>query len=61
MLRKPTTITSEVTRAAAAAQAGDRHGATGRHRYGSWARNGGERIVENCRGPCPRLVNPGGF
>jgi len=62
MLRKPATIISDATRAAASFQAGDLHDVSGRHRYhGSAASNGGERIVENRRGSRPRSVNPCGF
>ena len=62
MLRKPATIISDNTRAAAAVQAGDWHDLAGHHRYyGSSACNGGERMVENRRGPRPRPVNVCGF
>jgi hypothetical protein len=62
MLRKSTTIISDATRAPAASLAGGWHEATGHHRYdGSSACNGGERIVENRRRPCPRPVNLCGF
>ena len=58
MLRKPATIISDSARAPACVQAGDWHDVSGHHRYyGSSACNGGERIVENRRGPRPRSVN----
>ena len=62
MLRKPASIISDSARAPAASQAGDWHDVAGHHRYyGSSASNGGERIIENRRGPRPRSVNVCGF
>jgi hypothetical protein len=62
MLRKQPAIISDATRAPVSSRAGDWHDVTGHHRYyGSSVCNGGERIVENRRGPCPRAVNPGGL
>jgi hypothetical protein len=67
MLRRQTTVISDSGRSAASpqatsSQAGDRHDATGHHRYyGSSACNGGERIVEIRRGPRPPSVNLFGF
>ena len=62
MLRKPASIISDRVRAPVAAQADDRHDLAGHHRYyGSSASNGGERIIENRRGPRPRSVNVCGF
>jgi hypothetical protein len=62
MSRQSATIISDATRAPASSQAGDWHDVTGHHRYyGSSACNGGERIVENRRGPRPRFVNLCGF
>jgi hypothetical protein len=63
MLRKQTTDISDSGRSAAlpqptSSQAGDWRDATGHHLYcGSSACNGGERIVETRRGPCPPSVN----
>ena len=63
MLRQPASIISDAASACstpASSQAGDWHDVTGHHRYyGSSAFNGGERIVEDRRGP--RLVNVCGF
>jgi hypothetical protein len=62
MSRQSATIISDDTRAPASSQAADWHYVTGHHRYyGSSACNGGERIVENRRGPRPRFVNLCGF
>jgi hypothetical protein len=67
MRRKPATIICDAARSCAAScatssQAGDWHDVSGHHRYyGSSATNGGERIVENRRGPRPRFVNLCGF
>ena len=61
MQRQPAMIICDATRAPAS-QASDWHDVTGHHRYyGSSAVNGGERIVENRRVPCPRSVNLCGF
>lgn len=63
MRRKPATIICDAARSCAtSSQAGDWHDVSGHHRYyGSSATNGGERIVENRRGPRPRFVNVCGF
>ena len=66
MLPKQTRLISDSGRSAALPQAtsqtGDWHDATGHHRYyGGSACNGGERIVENRRGPCRPSVNLFGF
>lgn len=62
MSREPAIISDAATRSNAQAQAGDWHDVCGHHRYyGSSATNGGERIVENRRGPRPRAVNLCGF
>jgi len=62
MPRQAATIISDATRSPASSQAGDWHDVGGHHRYyGSSATNGGERIVENRRGPRPRSVNLCGF
>jgi hypothetical protein len=63
MSRQPGSIISDAaTRSNASTQAGDWHDVSGHHRYyGSSAENGGERIVENRRGPRPRSVNLCGF
>ncbi len=63
MSRQPAAIISDAaTRSNASTVAGDWHDVTGHHRYyGSSAENGGERIVENRRGPRPRSINPCGF
>ena len=70
MRSKPATIICDAARSCASrsfaspssSQAGDWHDVTGHHRYyGSSATNGGERIVENRRGPRPRSVNLCGF
>jgi hypothetical protein len=64
MRRQPATIICDAARSLASpsAPAGDWHDVTGHHRYyGSSATNGGERIVENRRGPRPRFVNLCGF
>ena len=61
MLPKSGTIICDAARAPAS-DAFDWHDVTGHHRYyGSTALNGGERIVENRRGPRPRRVNLCGF
>jgi len=61
MLPKPGTIICDAARAPAS-EAVDWRDVTGHHRYyGSTALNGGERIVENRRGPRPRRVNLCGF
>ena len=61
MLPKPGTIICDAARALAS-EAFDWHDVTGHHRYyGSTALNGGERIVENRRGPRPRRINLFGF
>ena len=62
MLRNEAKIISDAGRAPASSEAGDWHDVTGHHRYhGSWASNGGERLVETRRGPRPRFVAPFGF
>jgi len=62
MLRKPASIISDSVRAPAASQPGDCHHVAGHHRYyGSSPCNGGERMIENRRGPRPRSVNVCGF
>jgi hypothetical protein len=66
MRRQPATIICDAARLrapqSASSQAGDWHDVTGHHRYyGSSAINGGERIVEDRRGPRPRSVNLCGF
>jgi hypothetical protein len=63
MSRQPGSIISDAAiRSNASTQAGDWHDVSGHHRYyGSSATNGGERIVENRRGPRPRSVNLCGF
>jgi hypothetical protein len=66
MRRKPATIICDAARSCASSSAsspaGDWHDVSGHHRYyGSSATNGGERIVENRRGPRPRFVNLCGF
>lgn len=65
MRRQPATIICDAARSLASpasSPAGDWHDVTGHHRYyGSSATNGGERIVENRRGPRPRFVNLCGF
>jgi hypothetical protein len=65
MSREPTIISDSARSRAsvpASSQAGDWHDVSGHHRYyGSSATNGGERIVENRRGPRPRSVNLCGF
>ena len=58
MRRQPATIICDAARLRApqpaSSQAGDWHDVTGHHRYyGSSAVNGGERIVEDRRGPRP--------
>lgn len=56
MLPKPGTIICDVARTPAS-KAFDWHDVIGHHRYyGSTALNGGERIVENRRGPRSRRV-----
>ena len=61
MLPKSGTIICDAARAPAS-EAFDWHDVTGHHRYyGSTALNGGERIVENRRGPRPRRINLCGF
>jgi hypothetical protein len=66
MSRQPASIICDATQFRnspnASTQAGDWHDVGGHHRYyGSSAENGGERIVESCRGPRPRSVNLCGF
>ncbi|KRQ97930.1 hypothetical protein CQ12_25230 [Bradyrhizobium jicamae] len=65
MRSKPATIICDAARSCASPSSslsGDWHDVTGHHRYyGSSAINGGERIVEDRRGPRPRFVNPCGF
>jgi hypothetical protein len=66
MPREPAPIICDAARSSArpsaSSQVGDWHDVTGHHRYyGSSAINGGERIVENRRGPRPRSVNLCGF
>jgi hypothetical protein len=63
MPRQAATIISDATRPpASSSQAGEWHDVRGHHRYyGSSSTNGGERIVENRRGPRPRSVNLCGF
>ena len=61
MLPKSGTIICDASRNPAS-EVLDWHDVTGHHRYyGSTALNGGERIVENRRGPRPRRVNLCGF
>jgi hypothetical protein len=64
MRRQPASIICDAARLRAqpaSSQAGDWHDVTGHHRYyGSSATNGGERIVQDRRGPRPR-VNLCGF
>ncbi|KRR26445.1 hypothetical protein CQ14_02830 [Bradyrhizobium lablabi] len=65
MRSKPATIICDAARSCASPSSslsGDWHDVTGHHRYyGSSAINGGERIVEDRRGPRPRFVNLCGF
>jgi hypothetical protein len=67
MRRQPATIICDAaarwrTPQPVSSQAGDWHGVTGHHRYyGSSAVNGGERIIDDRRGPRPRFVNLCGF
>lgn len=62
MLRKPATIISDSARTPASSRTEDWHDVSGHHRYyGSSACNGGERIVENRRGPRPHALNRFGF
>jgi len=58
MSRKPVIIICDAARPPAPIETGDWHDMSGHHRYyGSLACNGGERIVENRRGPRPRSIN----
>jgi len=66
MRRQPATIICDAARfrapQPASSQAGDWHDVTGHHRYyGSSAVNGGERIVDDRRGPRRSFVNLCGF
>jgi hypothetical protein len=65
MRRQPATIICDAARLrapSAPSLSGDWHDVTGHHRYyGSSAVNGGERIIEDRRGPRSRLVDRCGF